>query len=65
MKTITHITNSHDVRIEWKAALNLMDWELLEQVESDTPQEVFDEYCKLHEEKFGEEFELDKLNPVW
>ena len=52
----TIVTNEHGLQFQFGTAYNLMDWELLEQIESDTPQEVFDAYCILHEEKFGEEF---------
>ncbi len=28
-------------------------------------QEFFEAYCVAHEQKFGELFEPDKVNPVW
>lgn len=54
---------------EWDAIANLMDDEVREQVANElddpTNQEFFDAYAKAHEDKFGEEWELDKANPVW
>ena len=50
-------------------AANLMDDELCLKIHNTFPtldhQEFFDIYCKAHEEKFGEEFELAKENLVW
>lgn len=46
-----------------------MDEEIREEVAADlapcTEQEFFTEYAKRHAEKYGEEWELDKSNPVW
>ena len=46
-----------------------MDEEIREDVAADlapcTEQEFFAEYGKRHAEKYGEEWELDKSNPVW
>lgn len=54
---------------EWDAIVNLMDDEVREQVANElddpTKQEFFDAYAKAYEDEFGEEWELDKANPIW
>lgn len=45
-----------------------MDADICEEVHAmnlDTDQEWWDEYCRRHEAKHGEEFEADKLNGQW
>lgn len=66
------ITNSNGYEFDdsqWDAIVNLMDDEVREQVANElddpTEQEFFDAYAKAYEDKFGEEWELDKANPVW
>ena len=55
--------------IDLDAAVMLMDDDLRDEVHADiapcTDQKFFDEYCKRHEEKFGEEFEPNKENGQW
>ena len=49
--------NGNDV--DFEVAVNLMDDDLRESLHSEgieTEQEFFDEYCKRHEEKYGEKF---------
>lgn len=61
------VRNEHGLLFLMDAARNLMDDDLCEQIHGtvDTDQEFFDAYCKLHEQKYGEPFELAKENPVW
>lgn len=69
---VSKITNSNGYEFDdsqWDAIVNLMDDELREKVASElddpTEQEFFDAYAKAYEDKFGEEWELDKANPTW
>ena len=66
---MTTITNEFGVEINFDAAVNFMDDEireiLHEEIAPCTDQEFFDAYCKAHEDKFDEEWELAKENPVF
>ena len=63
------VENEYGVTLYYNVAVSLMDDDLRNEVASDiapcTAQEFFDEYCKRHKEKFGEEFELAKPNPCY
>ena len=66
------ITNSEGYQFnldQWPAIVNLMDGNLMEEVSCRmapcSEQEFFDAYAAAHLEKFGEQWELDKANPVW
>lgn len=68
------VTNNYGVDIDYDVAVNLMDDKIREQLheklvmqsdEDCTEQKFFDEYCKAHEEKYGEEWELAKENPCY
>ncbi|WP_293969632.1 DNA-binding transcriptional regulator [uncultured Ruminococcus sp.] len=68
------VTNDYGVDIDYDIAVNMMDDEIREQLheklvmqsdEDCTEQKFFDEYCKAHEEKYGEEWELAKENPCY
>jgi hypothetical protein len=61
------IKNSHEVEINFETAVQLMDDEIRENLhpEYDNAQEFFNAYCKAHKQKFSEEFELDKKNPIY
>jgi hypothetical protein len=71
------ITNQHGTEIDFDAAVELMDNDLRESIHmgdgdptgsNDRPgseQQFFDWYSRLHSNKFGEEFEPNKRNPVW
>lgn len=65
---MTTITNEFGVEINFDAAVNIMDDDIREMLHEEiapcTDQEFFDAYCKAHEERFGEEWELAKENPV-
>ena len=66
---MTTITNEFGVEINFEAAVNFMDDEICEMLHQEiapcTDQEFFDAYCKAHEDKFDEEWELAKENPVF
>ena len=62
MKEIETV-NYEGKEIDFEAAVNLMNDEIREELSRPwgpkTPQEFFDEYCKKHFEKYGQEFLLD------
>ena len=69
-----YVTNQSGRRIDFEAATMLMDDEIRENLwilewndhsDNVSEQEFFSAYEKAHEEKFGEEWELAKANPVW
>ncbi len=63
------VKNEHGTELDWEAAFNLMDYDISNELSYKfapcSEQFFFDEYCKAHAEKFGEEFELSKKNPCW
>ena len=63
------VVNQYGLDVDFDQAVNLMDDELCYRIHNelniDDAQEFFDTYCKAHLEKYGEEFELAKENPVW
>lgn len=62
------VTNEYGVAIDFESAVNLMDDEIREAIHAagvDTDQAFFDAYVKAHAEKFGEEWELSKPNPIY
>lgn len=63
------VKNQYNVEIDFAQSVMYMDDDIREEIHSDlapcTEQEFFDAYCKAHEEKFGEPWELDKRNPVY
>ena len=53
---------------QWDAIVNLMDDEIREEIVSrglETNQEFFEAYAAAYLEATGEQWELDKANPVW
>jgi hypothetical protein len=67
---MTTVTNAHGLTIDFDAAANLMDDDIVSDLGDGhmagmTEQEAFNAYCVAHLEKFGEEFEPNKANPVW
>lgn len=66
---MTTITNEFGVEINFDAAVNFMDDEIREMLHQEiapcTDQEFFNAYCKAHEDRFDEEWELAKENPVF
>lgn len=61
------VINAWGTEIDFDAAVALMDNDIREEIHGtvDTEQEFFDAYCKAHEDKYGEEFELAKKDPIW
>ena len=63
------VINKNGKEIDFEAAVNLMDEGIREQLNDEiapcTVQEFFTAYEKDHEEAYGEEWELSKINPVW
>lgn len=63
------VKNTYGVELDFEAAVNIMDEDICEelhwQIAPCSDQEFFEAYCKAHEFKFDEEFELAKENPVW
>ncbi len=64
---MTKVNNEYGTEINYDAAVNLMDDEIREELHSKfapcAEQKFFNEYCKAHAEKYGEEWELAKENP--
>jgi hypothetical protein len=63
---MTTITNAHGRQFDFDSAMALMDDEIVKAIEGTLPteQDFFEAYCVRHEEKYGEEFEFNKKNPV-
>lgn len=63
------VTNRNGTKVDFDAAMGLMDDDLREKLHSEmapcSPQDFFSAYEKVHEEEFGEEWELSKSNPVY
>ena len=63
------VINASGTEIYYNAAVQLMDDEIREQLNVKlapcTDQEFFTAYEIAHAEKFGEEWELSKANPVY
>lgn len=63
------VINKNGYKLDYDAAVVLMDDDICEELHSliapCTEQGFFTAYEKTHEEKFGEEWELSKANPVW
>lgn len=63
------VLNSHGAKIDYAAAVELMDDDTREAVAADlapcTEQEFFTAYAAAHLTKFGEVWEPDKANPVY
>jgi len=67
MKRI-EVKTSYGEKIDYESAVNLMDFDLAEQVHADgdqDPQAFYNNYCAAHFQKFGEEFEPNKINGQW
>lgn len=63
------IINKNGTEINFDAAAELMDDEIREQLADElapcSEQEFFSAYETAHAEKYGEEWELSKANPVF
>lgn len=66
---MSNVKNENGKELNFDAAVILMDDDIREELHDElapcTDQEFFDAYAKAHAEKFGEEWELAKANPVW
>jgi hypothetical protein len=63
------VVNKNGVMHDFCAAVLLMDDALREEIHNAivpcSDQEFFEAYEDAHQQKFGEEWELSKENPVW
>ena len=63
------VRNEYGVLIAYDGAVGLMDDDIREALNYEmapcTAQEFFDAYAAAHQQKYGEEWELAKHNPVW
>lgn len=63
------VVNKNGLELNYESTVQFMDSETREQLHSElspcTEQEFFAAYEIVHEEEFGEEWELSKGNPVW
>lgn len=63
------VTNLSGTIIDFETSVQFMDDEIREELHNElapcSGQEFFTTYEKAHEEKFGEEWELSKVNPVY
>lgn len=65
---MANVKNSNDTMVDFEVAVNLMDDEIREAIHAEgieDEQEFFEAYAKAHQDKFGEEWEMDKENPVY
>lgn len=66
---IKMVINQEGKEIDFDAAVALMDDEIREQIHDElapcTEQEFFSAYEKAHAAKYGEPWELSKVNPVY
>jgi len=64
-----YVVNRYGKCLDFKAAVNLMDEALREQVHDTfapcTNQVFFDRYVDAHKMRFGEDWVLDDPNPIW
>lgn len=63
------VANQSGAQIDFNAAVAFMDEDIREEIASGlapcTEQEFFTAYEAAHEEKYGEEWELSKANPIY
>jgi len=65
-----NVINQYGVSLNYAAAVNLMDGDLIEQINNTitapcSNQDFFDAYALAHARKFGVDWVLDDPNPVW
>lgn len=69
VKRLNDVYNDYDVEIDFDAARNIMDVDIVEMLLNEnwfeTNQEFFDAYCEAHFENYGEAWELNKPNHAW
>lgn len=67
------VINKNGAEVDYEVAVERMDNDILDLIVDEwyknyapmTDQEWFNRYEKLHEEKYGEEWELSKRNPKY
>lgn len=63
------VINQNGKALDFGAAVGFMDDEICNRLHNELapcePQEFFAAYEVAHVEKYGEEWELSKVNPVW
>lgn len=63
------VTNKYGAKIDYDAAVNLMDDDIREKLAAElapcTDQEFFMAYCEAHAAKYGEEWTLDSAHPCY
>ena len=66
---MANVTNTNGKAIDFEASIEHMDDEIRDAIANYgvemTEQQFFSEYESIHADKFGEEWELSKANPVW
>lgn len=70
---MSNVINKNGTEVDYEFALMLMDEDILDIMAGDwysapyptTDQEWFTRYESLHEQKYGEEWELSKANPTY
>ena len=64
-----YVINRYGKEVDFEAAMNIMDDGLRNELHMDLApcgeQEFYNAYCKTHADRFGEEFEPDKINGQW
>ena len=51
-----YVLNQDNCLIDFEAAMNLADSDIMSEIDIENPQEFIEEYARLHEEVHGEEF---------
>lgn len=68
LENLTTVFNAYGVGVDYAAAMELMDDDLREELAAElgpcNDQVFFTRYAEEHEERFGEEWEPAKANPV-
>ncbi|MDR2043506.1 MAG: hypothetical protein LBQ15_03905 [Clostridium sp.] len=63
------VANENGYGMDFEKTIGYMDDEIREELHRELApcpeQEFFDRYAAAHLEKYGEEWELSKANPVW
>jgi len=63
------VTNKNGKQVDFDSAVNLMDDDIREELHASlaptTPQAFFTAYEEAHYQKFGNDWELSKRNPIW
>ena len=64
-----NVVNKIGATLDFSAAVMLMDDALREEIHNTiapcSDQEFFQAYEDAHQKKFGDEWDLSKVNPVW